>query len=79
MNTIIELLDLLKAKGWRDVDIAYALDVDRITVYRWRNGQQPANEVMLRNSLNQLLRRAGPPRRGKDLAGAAPARQHSLR
>jgi DNA-binding XRE family transcriptional regulator len=62
-----ELLRELRAKGWGDSDLADALGVSRVTVYRWRHGQIPDNPIMLGLSLRWLLRRARPPRR-KDLA-----------
>jgi transcriptional regulator with XRE-family HTH domain len=67
------MLQQLREKGWADSDIADALGVSRVTVFRWRKGQEPENVVMLSQSLRRLLRRTGPPRR-KDLAGTSPAR-----
>ena len=29
-------LEVLRAKGWSDLDVGKALDVDREVVYRWR-------------------------------------------
>jgi hypothetical protein len=71
--TIQEMLQQLRDKGWGDTHIADALGMSRVTIWRWRHGQQPESEIMLRHSLRRLLRRAGPPRL-KDLAGSSPAR-----
>jgi hypothetical protein len=71
--TIQEMLQQLREKGWSDTAIGDAVGVSRITVYRWRMGQVPANEKMLALSLQRLLRWRRPPPR-KDPGGASSAK-----
>jgi hypothetical protein len=71
MNTQ-ELLQQLRAKGWGDLAIAQALEMDTSSIYRWRLGfTRPHAEGVITRELQRLLRRRGPPRKG--VAGVGPA------
>jgi transcriptional regulator with XRE-family HTH domain len=57
MDTIQELLEALRKKGWTIAAISDALGYNRETISRWRKGSNPPSQKVVELALRDLLRR----------------------
>ena len=76
MNDIQERMNALKEKGWSDAAIAEEIGYGRVTIFRWRSGEQyPDHPKPIVAALNQLLERKRIPKRRR----YAPGEHHTQR